>query len=240
MVRRRRVMRPVSPVAAVFLLGLPSLAVAADHGPAVAGELAAMTAKLARNQESLLHFCWDTQIEIRIKGQAPRTRVDLCRYGPDGAVYRTPPGAPVPRAEVWGLRRRGAGVKADPLEDSIEAAVTLAHLYQSPPHMRLKAPPGGAHMLVFGKPGSNVMELRLESFAKPGDVLVLGFDSETMSLRTIEATSYLAGEADAVTLHGVFQSLPDGTSYVASSVLNAIRGQFQVAVANVNYRRVWQ
>jgi len=69
---------------------------------------------------------------------------------------------------------------------------------------------------------------------------VLGFDLETKCLRTIDVTSYLTEQADVVTLHVVFESLPDGTSYVASSLLNASGGQIQVKTENANYRKLLQ
>jgi hypothetical protein len=51
--------------------------------------------------------------------------------------------------------------------------------------------------------------------------------------------SYLGEAKDAVTLAVNFQTLPDGTSYSASKVLNVAAKQIVVNVTDNNYQKIF-
>jgi hypothetical protein len=50
--------------------------------------------------------------------------------------------------------------------------------------------------------------------------------------------SFLDEEKDKVTLNVGFQSLPDGTNYVADTLLRAEAKQIAVKVQNLDYKKV--
>jgi hypothetical protein len=52
--------------------------------------------------------------------------------------------------------------------------------------------------------------------------------------------TYLDNPQDVVTLTAEFSSLPDGTNYIAHTLLDAIGKQIQVNTTNSNYRIVGQ
>jgi hypothetical protein len=189
---------------------------------------------------ALQQFSWNTYTVVSLKGQVRKIISALCRYGPDGMIYATPVDTPPPQSEPRGLRRRATETQADEMEDSIQEVMALAQDYVPPVPQKLEALFQNANALFVKKARSAQTHLQLTDYLKPGDSLLLSFDPIAKSLTMIDVTSYLAEETDVVTLHVVFQRLPDGTSYVASSVLNAIGRQIQVRTENENYRRLWQ
>jgi hypothetical protein len=227
-------------IALQFGLGLTSPTMADDHDANPDEQFAAITNMLVRQQTALRQFCWITHTEFRLNGQATSVSQHLCRYGPDGTVYRTPLGAPPPKSEPRGLRRRVLEIGADETQDSIDAALTLTSSYVLPMPQRLEALYQSANAIFVKRPGSSLTHLEIRDYLKPGDLLVIGFDPETNALRSIDVASYLTDQADTATLQARFETLPDGTSYVASSVVNAAVRQLQVITENVSYRRVWQ
>jgi hypothetical protein len=226
-------------IAMHFGLGLTCVTTAENHDANPDEQLAAITDMLVRQQAALRQFCWITHTELRLNGQA-RSASHLCRYGPDGTVYRTPLGAPAPQSEPKRLRRRVLEIRADEIKDSMDAAVSLTSSYLPPVPQRLEALYQSANALFVKRPGSSLTHLEIRDYLKPGDLLVISFDPQTKALRSIEVMSYLAEQTDIATLQARFETLPDGTSYVASSVLNAAARQLQVITENVNYRKVWQ
>jgi hypothetical protein len=195
---------------------------------------------LTRTRAALQQFSWNTHTVINLKGQVQKVSDDVCRYGPDGTVYKTPLATPPPQNETRGLRKRAVKIKTNDVEDSVEEAVALAENYVPPSPQKLEALFQAANALLVHRAGSDQMQLEFKNYLKPGDFLVLSFDPEAKSLRTIDVTSYLSEQADVMTLHVVFENLPDGTNYVASSVLNAAGRQLQVKTENGNYVKVWQ
>jgi hypothetical protein len=97
-----------------------------------------------------------------------------------------------------------------------------------------------AKALFVRRPDSRLTQLQFRDYSKPGDLLVMNFDPATKSLHSIDVVTYLAEQADVATLRVLFESLPDGTNYVASCVLRADGKQLQLITENVNYRKVWQ
>ena len=233
-------MKPFQVWTAIYCtLGLPIATVAKDIAEPEE-EFAAFRDMLARNQEALHRFCWNMHTEISVGGQVLKINDHLCRYGPDGTVYKTPMDARPGQNDVRGLRRRAVEIKRDEIQDSMEAAVALVYDYAHLSPQKLDALSQTENALFVKRAGSERTVLQLRDYVKPGDFLVLSFDPATKSLRTMDVISYLAEQADAVTLHVLFESLSDGTTYVASSVLNATATQMQVKTENGNYRRLWQ
>jgi hypothetical protein len=195
---------------------------------------------LARHQVALRQFCWVTQTKVVLNQQLKKSSRDLCRYGPDGRVYRTPLDAPSPRKTEPGLRRRVVEIKADGIQNLLDAALALTHTYVPLHPERLVSLYQSGSVLFVRKPDSNLMQLQFRDYAMPGDLLVIKFDPGANSLHSMDVVSYLSEQKDIAVLRIIFESLPDGTNYVASSVLSATGGQLQLITENVNYQKVWQ
>lgn len=53
-------------------------------------KLAAAKQAAALNQKALRSYSWLEKTELRLKGELKATKVDMCKYGPDGTVLKTP------------------------------------------------------------------------------------------------------------------------------------------------------
>ena len=60
----------------------------------------------ARNQQALRSYSWTEKTELLFKGEVKNTKVDSCRYGPDGKVQKTPIVEPAPPEKKRGVRGR--------------------------------------------------------------------------------------------------------------------------------------
>jgi hypothetical protein len=200
-------------------------------------KLASIKQAMAQNQASLRQYTWTAHTEISVKGEVKKVTNEMCRYGPDGQVQKTPMDAPAPQKEMRGMKKRIVEKKVGEMKDYMDRAVALIHNYVPPSPERMQSafqsgnvslPPGGA---------SGIAELQVKDYFKPGDMLALGFDSAAHALRKVNVNSYLDNPQDAVTLDVAFQTLPDGTNYVARTILNGAAKQIQVTVQNSDYRK---
>ena len=59
-------------------------------------KLAAAKQAAALNQKALRSYSWLEKTELSYKGEVKNTKVDMCRYGPDGKVQKSPVVEPAP------------------------------------------------------------------------------------------------------------------------------------------------
>jgi hypothetical protein len=214
-------------------------AVAQGGNQTLQQKLAAVKESIARNQASLRQYTWTEQTQISLKGEVKKTTQAMCRYGPDGQVQKTPLGAPPPQQEKRGLRGKVVEKKTDELKDYMEQAGALIKEYVPPsPEKMQQAFQQGNFSL--GEGGAGTPQLQFKNYVKPGDSMVFSFNSATKSIQKINVNTYMNEPKDAVTLEADFQKLPDGTNYVATSILNATAKQIQVVKQNMNYQKVGQ
>ena len=122
----------------------------------------------------------------------------------------------------------------------MERAAALIHRYMPPAPDSMQAA-FQAGNVSLGQAGPGKIQLQFRDYAKPGDSLTFNFDTATKALQSISVNSYLDDpKDDVVTLAVVFQSLPDGTNYVASTTLNAAAKQVVVKTTNTNYQKLAQ
>ena len=83
-----------------FLVAIAALTLTVLGQPAAAQDLkerlAAVKQSVAANQQALRSYTWLEKTELSLKGEVKATKVDSCRYGPDGRVPRTPVVQPPP------------------------------------------------------------------------------------------------------------------------------------------------
>jgi hypothetical protein len=198
---------------------------------------AAVKQTMERNQAALRQYSWTSHTEISLKGEVKKTKDDMCRYGPDGQVQKTPIGPPAPQKEMHGLKKRIVEKKTDELEDYMERAVTLIRDYVPPTSERIEGAKQAGNMSL-GEAATGSLQLQIRNYLKPGDSLVLTFDAAARILRRVNVNTYLDNPKDAVTLDVEFQTLPDGTNYAAATTLNAPEKKLQVVTQNANYQRI--
>ena len=80
----------------------------------------------------LRSYTWLEKTELSHKGEVKATKVDSCRYGPDGKVQKTPVVEPPPPEKKRGLKGKIVAKKTDEMKDELESAVALVHQYVPP------------------------------------------------------------------------------------------------------------
>jgi hypothetical protein len=78
----------------------------------------------------------------------------------------------------------------------------------------------------------------VKSYIKAGDSLSLGFDPAAKAMRSYTVQSYVEKpKDDDLTLSVKFNSLPDGTTYPETVVLNVTAKNVVVNVTNSGYKK---
>jgi hypothetical protein len=197
---------------------------------------------VAANRAALMKYQWTQETRVSLKGETKKDSTDMCRYGPDGKVVKTPVGsAPAAQQQLpqKGLRGRIVQKKVAEMKDYTERLKSLiSHYAPSNPEM-IQAAVDAGNVSLNATPG--VVNLTLTNYYKPGDKVVFGFDPTAKKLRSYDVNTYLDDpQKDIVTLTNRFASLPDGTNYLAMTVLDAKEKQIQVTTTNSNYSPVGQ
>ena len=68
--------------------------------------------------------------------------------------------------------------------------------------------------------------------------MTLVFDKQQKRLLSMNISSYLDNQSDAVKLNVEFSSLPDGTNHISSLIVDGTSKQLSVAVTNSNYEKL--
>lgn len=201
-------------------------------------KLAMVKESVARNQAALKQYTWTEHTDMSLKGEVKKSTDNICRYGSDGKVAKTAIGTPAPKKEMRGMKKKMAEKKVGELTDYMERAAALIHRYMPPAPESMQAA-FQAGNTSLGQAGPGRIQLQFKDYAKPGDALTFSFDTASKTLQSISVNSYLDDpKDDVVTLAVVFQSLPDGTNYVASTTLNAAAKQVVVKTTNGNYQKL--
>src|SRR6186713_249286 len=120
-----------------IMVGIALVAVASVAGPPIQAQdlqqkLAAAKQAAALNQKALRSYSWLEKTELRLKGELKNTKVDMCKYGPDGSVQKTPVVEPAPAEKKRGLTGKIVAKKTGEMKDELEAAVALVQRYVPP------------------------------------------------------------------------------------------------------------
>jgi hypothetical protein len=233
----------LSALAAVVAVG--TLTSAAQE-PSTADRVAALKQSLNANQAALRKYTWVETMDVSMKGDVKKHEQKQCYYGADGTVQKTPmPGeAAAPAQRDSGGGGRGGRVKkavvenkVEDLKDYMQKVVALVHTYVPPDPQKLQAAQVAGNVSM--KPGAqNAAALSVKDYAKPGDLLAIGFDTAAKKLTSYSVNSYVEKpNDDVVTLAVTFATLDDGTSYPQQVLLDATAKKVQVKVTNSGYRK---
>src|SRR5436190_16359928 len=126
--------RAASTLAVCLFLAAEWRGLARDNDQTPAQEFSRLIDRLARNQLALQQFCWDMHTEIIVNGRIEKISNHLCRYGPDGTVYKTPYETSPPRLAALKLRQRGVESKPDEIQRYLDTADCYIRYYA--PYLR--------------------------------------------------------------------------------------------------------
>ena len=218
-------------------LMLPKASNAQDPKQAMQEKVAAFKQSMAENQKALHQYSWIENTQLSLKGEVKSTKIEQCRYGPDGKVQKTPLSAPPEQKEMRGLKKRVVEKKTDEMKDYMERVGALIQRYVPPQPELIKANVAGGDASL-NPLGPDAIQLQFKDFVKSGDVVSFTLNTAAKAIRKLNVDTYLDEEKEKVTLAVDFQTLPDGTSYAANKNLNVAAKQIVVNITASDYQKL--
>jgi hypothetical protein len=206
---------------------------------AIQQRVAELKQSIAANRAKLTKYQWQQNTVVTIKGVPKKDEAMSCRYAPDGTVQKTSLGpGPIPQQQPpGGLKGKIAAKKIAEMKDYTERLKSLVSHYAPPnPEMIQNAVRAG-NVSIDALGG--IATLTFANFYKPGDKVAFGFDTAAKKLVSYNVNTYLDDpKTDVVTMTNKFDSLQDGTTYLAETVLSSEGKQIQITTTNSNYEPV--
>lgn len=235
-----------SAVSAVVSIGkrlviIATLAVVAS-APAIAqmgdlqAKLAAAEQSVAQNKQMLLQYQWTETTQLTLNGDPKPATQNLCQYGPDGQVQKTPIGAPPPPPSGGRLKQRVVAKKKGEITDYMDQVKGLLTMYVPPDIQKMQQAYAAGKVSL--NPNGAIVNLIFRDYSVPGDQMTLVFDPAAKKVLSLSVNTYMGDTKDAVTLQVAMASLPDGTNYTQQTVLNATAKNLVVTTTNANYQRM--
>jgi hypothetical protein len=222
-------------VAAAVLVGVVATRPASAQD--LKEKLAAVKQAAAANQQALRSYTWLEKTELSLKGELKATKVDSCRYGPDGKVQKTPVVQPPPAEKKRGLKGKVVANKTGEMKEELEASVALVQKYV-PPSPDMIQVVSNAGTASLSQAGPNMVAFTFPGYAKQGDALKVTFDKGITSLQQIDVNTWLDKPEEVVTLHVAMQSLPNGVSFPGTVLLTIASTKMQVRITKSNYQKL--
>lgn len=227
----------VMSILSVSLVGLATEANAQSATLELQQKVAALRQTLGKNKQALSQYTWVETRQMILKGDVRSTQLFQCKYGPDGTVEKSPLGPPQPPpSHPRGLRGRVAERKRDDIRDYMERVASLMKFYVPPSRAQIQ------NSFQSGKasiqPQGGLVTLVFHDYAVPGDSMSVTIDGASSKIRSFVVNTYLDHPSQVVRLNAVFQSLPDGTNYVAQTILDATAKQVQIKTTSANFNKL--
>jgi hypothetical protein len=217
--------------AVALAVAVPSLAQSAD----LQEKLAAVKQSVAENKQRLQQYQWTETTQLTLKGDAKPPSQNMCVYGPDGQVQKTPITPPPPPPSGGRMKQKVIAKKKAEMQDYMGDVKNLLALYVPPdPQKMQQAFQAGKASL---NPAGGLVNLIFKDYAQPSDQMTLTFNTAAKKIASLSVNTYMGQSKDAVTLQVQMGSLPDGTNYVAQTVLGATAKQLVVTTTNANYQK---
>jgi hypothetical protein len=222
-------------------MAVVTLTLAAFSQPANAQDLqqklAAVKQAAAANAEALRAYTWLEKTEILLKGELKATKVDSCRYGPDGKVQKTPVVQPPPAEKKRGLTGKIVANKTAEMKEELQATTALIQEYVPPAPDRIQVVMN-AGTASLAQAGPQRVAFIFPGYVKAGDALTVTFDKAITTLQQIDVKTWLDKPEEPATLRVVMQALPNGVSFPGSIVLKIVDRKLEVRVTKSNYQKL--
>jgi hypothetical protein len=218
--------------AVAFAAAMPALA----QSPELQQKLAAVKQVIAINKQSLQTYQWTETTQLTLDGDPKPPTQNLCQYGPDGQVQKTPIGAPPPPPSGGRLKQRIIEKKKGEIQDYMTEVKGLLSMYVPPDPQKMQQAYGSGN--AFLNPQGGLTNLVFKNYAQSGDQMTLTFDPSGPKVISLSVNTYMGQEKDAVTLQVQMAGLPDGTNYVQQTILNATAKKLVVTTTSTNYQKM--
>jgi hypothetical protein len=199
-------------------------------------KLASVKQSMAENKQRLQTYQWYETTQLTLKGDAKPPTQNLCRYGPDGRVQKTPIGPPPEQPSGGRLKQKVIAKKKEEMQDYMGQVKALLNMYVPPDPQKMEQAKQAGKLSL--NPAGSAMNLIFTDYAQRGDRLILSFDTTAKKIASLNVQTYMDDPKDAVTLTVQMASLPDGTNYAQRTVLDATAKKLQVTTTNSNYQKL--
>ena len=200
-------------------------------------KLESLKASLAASLAALRHYSWIETTTVTYNGEVKAVRQASVSYGADGTLQKVPINAAPPAQAQGGLRGRIVANKKAEMTDYMESAVALVKTYVPPAPAKLAAVKAAGKVDIT-MPAGGGATLNFPGYEKPGDNLAITVDQATNRILGINVATYLDDPSQPVTLAVQMGQLADGTTYTATTTLNAPAKNLSVTVASANFQKL--
>ena len=199
-------------------------------------KLAEVKQAAALNTQMLHQYQWTETTQLTLKGDAKPPSQNLCQYGPDGQVQKTPIGAPPPPPSGGRMKQRIVEKKKAEMKDYMGDVKNLLALYVPPDPQKMQQAYAAGKVSL--NPVGGMINLIFTDYAVPGDKMTLTYDTAAKKIVSLNINTYMGDAKDAVTLQATMATLPNGPNYTQQSVLNATAKELVVTTTNSNYQKL--
>jgi hypothetical protein len=226
----------VRTIVMAFLVSLSGATAVAAQQAGVSERVEGLKANMAASNAALRHYQWIETTVINLHGEEKASFQKQCYYGADGVLQKVDIGPEQDAKQPGGVRGRVMARKKAEMTDYMQSAVALIKTYVPPEPAKIQAVKDAGNVSI--QPEANgLVRLSFKNYEKPGDLLAMELDVSNEQPKGIHVASYLDTPNDAVTLDVVMSQLDDGTSYAASTTLNASAKNLVVKVSNSGYQK---
>lgn len=223
------------PAALIALSLLSSVAASAQTTPAK--QIEGLKASLAASAAALRSYEWIETTTASVKGEVRGSTQTRNYYGADGKLQKVPVSAPAAEKAKRGLRGKIIANKKAEIEEYLKAAKALMANYVPPSPEKIQAAVAAGNVNVGVSSANAPVPITIKNYQKAGDQLVLTVDGSYTQLKNVSVSSYLDTPDDKITLTIKMAQLPDGTGYVATSMLDAPAKDVSIQIANSGHRK---
>ena len=232
----RGALAPVSQCLMIMAaLTLFASAIGMGQGSDVQQKLAEVKQSVAQNQQRLHQYQWTETTQLTLKGDPKPPTQNLCQYGPDGQVQKTPIGPPPQQPSGGRMKQKVIAKKKAEMKDYMQDVKAVLGLYVPPNPQRMQQARDAGNFSL--NPAGGVVNLVFTNYAQPGDRLTITFNPTAKKVVGLSVNTYMGQEKDAVTLQVQMASLPDGTNYAQRTILQATAKQLVVTTTNSSYQK---
>lgn len=221
---------------AIGIVALAATIPAVAQNSELQEKLAAVKQSMAENKQRLQQYQWTETTQLNLKGEPKPPSEELCQYGPDGQVQKTPIGPPPEQPSGGRMKQRIIAKKKEEMKEYVEEVKGLLSMYVPPDPQRMQQSYQAGKASL--NPTGGIVNLVFTDYAQPGDQMTLSFDPATRKVTSLSINTYMGETKDAVTLQAHMATLPDGTNFVQQTVLSASAKQLVVTTSNSNYQRM--
>ena len=209
-----------------------------EAGAELQQKLAAAKQSVSENQQRLHQYQWTETTQLTLKGEPKPPKTEMCKYGPDGKVQKTPEGAPPPPPSGGKMKQKIIAKKKEEMQDYMGQVKELLAKYTPPDPQKMEQAFKSGNASLNPNQAAQTVGLVFNNYAQSGDQMTLSFDTATKRVSGLNVNTYLDDPKEVVTLAVKMASLPDGTNYVQQTVLDATAKKLQVTTTNSNYQKI--